>query len=169
MFFRQGTLQMSSRRNSINQTPLRRVSIKANSRRKSVLRNITVETDTLHDESESNLRLRHLRPSFQKFWQVAIFFHAFRAPFSLTSLQRSEAFSPRSSRLSRMIPPPLSSSEATLVRLGDMQGQVCDTIARGNKIQVLATLFLRRYFELIPPYQARTLRISTFSPCRFLQ
>jgi hypothetical protein len=156
---------MSSRRNSAIQSPLRRPSVTGGLRRKSVLRNITVDVDSLQNDNENDLKLRHLRPSFQKFWQVTPnqYVDAILLPNLTRTLcvQRRGDFSPRSSRLSRMIPQPLSNSEAALVRLGDVQGQVSDTIVRSSKVQVLATLFLRRYFELIPPYQVRRVDIVT--------
>jgi hypothetical protein len=80
----------------------------------------------------------------------------FSAPVPLTSdLQRSKAgvLSPRSERLSKILPNPKGAFGTALARLNHVQLQVAGDLDKMRRIQTAVGGSLKRYFETIPRVQ----------------
>jgi hypothetical protein len=72
----------------------------------------------------------------------------------LIAMQRAkgppEQFSPRSRRLSQVLPRPKNATEVTMARLNHTRGQVADVLEQARKVQELMSSSVKRHFETIP-------------------
>mmetsp|Transcript_32979 Transcript_32979/g.87515 ORF Transcript_32979/g.87515 Transcript_32979/m.87515 type:complete len:208 (+) Transcript_32979:93-716(+) len=85
------------------------------------------------DECEDlAVEVSHLTPVFQRFWQ------------------RSGNFSPRSRRLSSVVPKPRNTAEVTIIKLGQVRENVANAIENSRKVQEITSTFLVRHFEMVP-------------------
>eukprot|EP00292_Cryptomonas_paramecium_P014177 CAMPEP_0113711878 /NCGR_PEP_ID=MMETSP0038_2-20120614/31038_1 /TAXON_ID=2898 /ORGANISM="Cryptomonas paramecium" /LENGTH=232 /DNA_ID=CAMNT_0000638257 /DNA_START=27 /DNA_END=721 /DNA_ORIENTATION=- /assembly_acc=CAM_ASM_000170 len=79
--------------------------------------------------------LTHLAPCFQRFWK------------------RADTFSPRSQRLSRVVPKPRSEEETAKTKLAYVIDSVACEMERGRKVQEATASCLKQHFESIPSQQ----------------
>ena len=105
------------------------------------------------DESHD---VAHLSPVLQRFWNVSanvikITLHCFHVnKANWLMLQRSSTFSPRSLRLSNVIPQPKGANATALAKLNVLRREVAHTMEQSRKIQEIAGYYLQRHFESVP-------------------
>eukprot|EP00292_Cryptomonas_paramecium_P034413 CAMPEP_0113687462 /NCGR_PEP_ID=MMETSP0038_2-20120614/15951_1 /TAXON_ID=2898 /ORGANISM="Cryptomonas paramecium" /LENGTH=204 /DNA_ID=CAMNT_0000608083 /DNA_START=203 /DNA_END=813 /DNA_ORIENTATION=+ /assembly_acc=CAM_ASM_000170 len=88
-------------------------------------------------QKQLDVEVAHLTPAIQRFWQ------------------RSAEFSPRSRRLSNLVPKPQNRNSDAMVleKLKHLRYEVADTIEKSRKVQEMTGDYLKKHFASIPPHK----------------